>query len=168
MRDDAGLEFIFSGGGRLRADLEAFCAENKVRHVLFEHYCPREDLSERLNEGDIGLVTQRKESAGCLVPSKAYGVMAAGRPVLFVGPRDSTTAQMISKHQCGWQVDPGDVDGLVNLLQSLSAKPELVGAAGRRAHDAFLRHYELSHGVARVCDALGSPIEERARLSAAV
>jgi glycosyltransferase involved in cell wall biosynthesis len=168
MRDDSRMQFIFSGGGRMRGYLENFCAEKGLRQVAFEDYCPREDLAQRLNEGDIGLVTQKKETAGCVVPSKAYGVMAAGRPLLFIGPSDSTLARMIAKHDCGWQIEPGDVDGLVGLLHTLAVRPELVWATGKRAHDAFLRHYDLPHGVGRVCEALGCAIEERVRLSAAI
>jgi glycosyltransferase involved in cell wall biosynthesis len=168
MRDDTRVEFIFSGGGRMRGWLEGFCAEEGVRQVAFESYCPREDLAQRLNEGDIGLVTQKKGTAGSVVPSKTYGVMAAGRPVLFIGPSDSTPARMIAKHHCGWHIEPGDVDGLVALLQRLTENPELVWAAGKRAHDAFLRHYDLPHGVGKVCEALGCLIEESVRLSAAI
>ena len=168
MRENRRVEFIFSGGGRLRPDLEGFCKAKGLRQVLFEDYCAREKLAQRLSEGDIGLVTQKKETKGCVVPSKAYGVMAAGRPLLFVGPSDSTLARMIAKHQCGWHIEPGDVDGLVGLLQSLTDQPELVWAAGRRAHEAFLRNYDLPFGVTRVCEALGCQIEQRERLSAAV
>lgn len=168
MRDDTGVRFIFSGGGRKRSELEIFCATNGLRQVTFEYYCPRENLAQRLNEGDLGLVTQKKETAGCVVPSKTYGVMAAGRPLLFIGPSDSVPARMIAKHQCGWHLQPGDVDGMVGLLQSLTNRPELVWTAGKRAHEAFLRYYDLPHGVGRVCEALGCPIEESARLSAAI
>jgi colanic acid biosynthesis glycosyl transferase WcaI len=168
MREDPRVRFIFSGGGRMRGWLEGFCAAKGLRQVTFEYYCPRENLTQRLSEGDIGLVTQKKGTTGCVVPSKTYGVMAAGRPVLFIGPSDSTPARMIAKHQCGWHIEPGDVDGLVALLQRLTENPKLVWTAGKRAHDAFLRHYDLPHGVGRVCEALGCLIEESVRVSAAI
>jgi colanic acid biosynthesis glycosyl transferase WcaI len=168
MREESRVEFIFAGGGRLRGGLQHFCAEKGLQHVLFEDYCTREKLAQRLSEGDIGLVTQRPETAGCVVPSKSYGVLAAGRPILFVGPTESATARMISRFQCGWHVQAGDVEGLVGLLQRLADEPELVWSAGGRAREVFLRHYDLPQGVGRVCEALGCPIEESERLSAAI
>jgi glycosyltransferase involved in cell wall biosynthesis len=168
MREESRMEFIFAGGGRMRAGLERFCAEKGLRQVVFEDYCSRENLARRLSEGDIGLVTQRPETAGCVVPSKSYGVLAAGRPVLFIGPAESTIARMISRYQCGWHVEAGDVQGLVGLLQRLVDEPELVWSAGGRAREVFLRHYDLPEGVARVCEALGCAVEENVRASAAI
>ena len=43
----------------------------------------------------MGLVTQIPETLGAVVPSKTYGIMAAGRPVLYVGPRDATPARIL-------------------------------------------------------------------------
>jgi hypothetical protein len=54
------------------------------------------------------------------------------------------------------------------MLQNLADRPELVWAAGRRAREVFLRHYDMPEGVARVCEALGCAVEENVRASAAI
>jgi glycosyltransferase involved in cell wall biosynthesis len=102
---------------------------------------------------DIGLVTQHSESAGSVVPSKSYGIMAAGRPVLYIGPRHSTIALLIERYGCGWQIDCNDVDGLVELLRRLSENKELVYAAGERAYQTFVNRYQRSLGVTRIAAA---------------
>lgn len=66
-----------------------------------------------------------------MVPSKVYGLMAAGRPMLYVGPEGGTPARLIRRFGCGWQVELGDVAGLVAVLRWLSENPEEVEKAGR-------------------------------------
>ena len=53
----------------------------------FRSYASRSELGRSLAEGHVGLVTQMPETIGAVVPSKTYGIMAAGRPMLYVGPR---------------------------------------------------------------------------------
>ena len=55
----------------------------------------RSELGRSLAEGHVGLVTQIPETVGAVVPSKTYGIMAAGRPVLYVGPQGATPARIL-------------------------------------------------------------------------
>jgi len=164
-----GFEFTFAGGGSRHAWLQRFCVENALEGIRFESYCSRSELGERFNSAHIGLVTQRESTLGSLVPSKTYGVLAAGRPLLFIGPKDATPARIIERHNCGWQVDCGDVDGLVALLTHLNANRHLIHDAGRNAYQAFLKHYQREIGVARVAAILGveAPSEQASMAAAA-
>jgi colanic acid biosynthesis glycosyl transferase WcaI len=74
-------QFIFSGDGPQRARLQDFCRSHALPNVEFRPYCNRSQLGLSLAQGHIGLVTQKSGTAGCIVPSKVYGLMAAGRPV---------------------------------------------------------------------------------------
>jgi glycosyltransferase involved in cell wall biosynthesis len=148
-----GFQFIFGGGGSRQAWIRDFCEVKGIRSVQFPPYCERDELRARLMACDIGLVTQHSESAGSVVPSKSYGIMAAGRPVLYIGPRHSTIALLIERYGCGWQIDCNDVDGLVQLLRRLSDNKELVYAAGERAYQTFVNRYQRSIGVTRIAAA---------------
>lgn len=150
LREDGRFRFVFSGGGPLRPAFEESCEKSGITGVRFRPYRTREDLSEGLAIGDIGLVTQKSEARGAVVPSKTYGLMAAGRPILFIGPADATPARIVRQHGCGWHVDCGDTPGLVTLLRRLAADRELVRAAGLRAREAFLAHYDLPQGADRI------------------
>jgi hypothetical protein len=90
--------------------------------------------------------------------------MAAGRPLLYIGPRGAAPARIIEKFRCGWHIEPGDVAGLVALLRSLAARPSQCREAGLRARNALLEHYDRHIGVARVAAILGieSPSASRA------
>jgi glycosyltransferase involved in cell wall biosynthesis len=155
LKDDQSFRFIFAGGGPLRKQLADTCKAEGI-DAEFRPYSTRTSLGESLGVGDIGLVTQRPECVGSVVPSKVYGLLAAGRPVLYIGPRSSTAGQLIRKHDCGWQIDSFDVITLVALLRALAADRYQVQEAGRRAREVFLKYYDLPLGVGRICQLIGA------------
>jgi glycosyltransferase involved in cell wall biosynthesis len=164
LRSDSQFRFVFAGGGERRAGLQAFCRERDIKNVAFRPYCARAELGLSLAEGHIGLVTQKSEAIGTVVPSKTYGIMAAGRPLLYIGPSGTEPARIIEKFECGWRIEPGDVAGLVNLLRALAVHPSRVHEAGLRARSALVAHYDRHIGVARIASILGveSPSASRA------
>jgi colanic acid biosynthesis glycosyl transferase WcaI len=163
---DCGYEFVFGGGGSQQAWLRNFCETNGVESVHFLPYCDRHELNARIASADIGLVTQHCSSVGAVVPSKSYGILAAGRPILYIGPRHSTTALMIQRYGCGWQIDCNDTKGLIELLHCLSDNKDLVYAAAERAYQAFMSHYQRSLGVARIAAALGAGVARKPAMAA--
>ncbi len=156
LKQDRRFRFVFAGGGPLRRSFEDCCRRNDLRQVDFKSYARRAGLGESLGAGDVGLVTQRASCLGSVVPSKIYGLMAAARPILFIGPGESTAAQVIKRFRCGWHVPNGDAAGLIQLLARLAAHPAEVEESGRRARQAFLEHYDRPLGVARICRLLGA------------
>jgi glycosyltransferase involved in cell wall biosynthesis len=154
-KNDSRLHFTFAGGGARRKDLESVCTQHGVSNVKFLSDCDREAFGEWLASSDIGLVTQRSCCVGTVVPSKVYGLLAAGKPLLFIGPREATPARIIERFGCGWHIECGDVANLVALLRHLQQDPARLRIPGERAREAFLAHYDLPHGVSRICDILG-------------
>jgi colanic acid biosynthesis glycosyl transferase WcaI len=153
---DSRFRFVFAGGGAGRGVLETRCRERRLSNAVFLPYQPESGLAEHFGNCHVGLVTQKPETCGAVVPSKTYAFMAAGRPLIFVGPREATPARIIEHHHCGWHVEPGDVDSLTALLMLLQARPEIARAAGARARDAFLSFYHREAGVSRILDILTS------------
>ena len=160
LRSDDRFRFVFAGGGPARDALERFCRDHSLHRVSFRPYCDLPALGRTLAQGHLGLVTQKSETLGCVVPSKVYGIMAAGRPVLFIGPRDATPARILRKFRCGWHIDCRDVDGLIALLDRLARQPDELRAAGARARAAFEEHYDLPEGAGRICEILGLQAQE--------
>lgn len=162
-RDDSRFVFTFAGGGVKRDELERICNAEGIHNAMFLPYASRDQMDEHLAQADIGLVTQRPAHIGIVVPSKIYGLLAAGRPVLFVGPRHSTADLLIRRFKCGWQIDPGNWRSMVELLERLAADRDEIQTHGHRARRAFDQHYDLPQGVARVAAAisLASPVTSR-------
>ncbi len=156
LREDRRFRFIFAGTGGKREELADFCRQNDLGNVEMRPFVARDRLSEGLAAGDIGLVTQTDASCGAVVPSKVYGILAAGRPMLFIGPATATPARLIELHGCGWRIACGDVQGATDLLLYLAEHPEEVRRAGERAREALLEFYDLPQSVNRIADILGA------------
>jgi len=156
LRNHPGIQFIFAGGGPRRPALERFCRADEIHNVDFQPYCSRAELGRNLAQGHVGLVTQLPQALGSVVPSKIYGIMAAGRPLLYIGPSGSTPASHIRRFDCGWHIQPGDADGLEKLLLHLGENRRMVLDAGARARVAFKQNFDRSIGVARILRILGA------------
>jgi glycosyltransferase involved in cell wall biosynthesis len=143
MRDDPGLKFIFVGGGPRKAEILARAGGNgNFRYI---DYRPRRDLADSLTLGDVHLLTLRGDMAGLVVPVKLYGIMAAGRPVVMVGPRGSESGRTIEESGIGYVIDPDEdraAERLVDILRALREDPEGRRRMGQKAREAFLVKYE--------------------------
>ena len=156
LRDDARFRFLFVGTGGRRKALTDFLEANGIGSAELRPFVDRDKLSEGLAAGDIGLVTQQESACGSVVPSKVYGILAAGRPLLFIGPSSATPARIIRRHGCGWHFACGDVTGVTAMLQHLAGNRHLVLEAGARARQALLSFYDLPQSVDRIADILGA------------
>jgi colanic acid biosynthesis glycosyl transferase WcaI len=152
---DGRARFVFTGGGPRRQWLQAFCARENITAAEFRPYTDRAELGTSLAEGHLGLVTQLTETCGSVVPSKIYGIMAAGRPVLYIGPKGATPATIIEKYRCGWRIEPGDAQGLAGLLEWLAGHSDQIRDAGAKARRAFEENYDRPIGVQRILSVLG-------------
>jgi glycosyltransferase involved in cell wall biosynthesis len=145
--DDRGIEFVFIGGGPRKPEILA--GANGRRNFRYLDYQPRGELTRSLSLGDVHLLTMRGDMAGLVVPVKLYGIMAAARPVVMMGPRDSDTARTIERERIGRVIDPDELGSgaaatLVETLQALRGDPEERRRMGLRARAAFLERYERS------------------------
>ena len=142
------VEFVFAGGGIKMVEFRS-CDTAIVR---FRPACAYNELNSVLNSADVGIVTQTQDSVGCVVPSKFYGILAAGRSVLYVGPANSTVACVIRETGCGWIVPIGDCEGLAALVHNLMRDRTLVRKAGERARGVFEERFTRTRSVARFWD----------------
>jgi glycosyltransferase involved in cell wall biosynthesis len=78
-------------------------------------------------------ISLRPELEGLIVPSKFYGVAAAGRPVIAITAKNGEIARLIEQHACGLVIEPGSADALAEALTLLSTDNERVAEMGRRA-----------------------------------
>jgi glycosyltransferase involved in cell wall biosynthesis len=119
----AGVAFCFGIRGNC-ADEVRTAVQPDDSNVRLAGFAPEEHLSRRLAAADIHLVSLRPEWAGLVVPSKFFGALAAGRPILFAGPRDAGIAQWIEEHRVGWVLDQGSLDQVAAELRQLASEPQ--------------------------------------------
>ncbi len=141
------VRFLFIGDGVRRAEAERL-AEG-LSTVRFLPYQPFEALAQSLSAADVHLVSLRDRLEGLLVPSKLYGILAAGRPLVFVGPADSEVARVIRAHDVGWELRVGDVDGLARTLAGAAADRADTARRGAVAREVFERDLDRPIAVQR-------------------
>jgi colanic acid biosynthesis glycosyl transferase WcaI len=145
----AGVLWLFVGSGALFARLQAEVARQRLASVRFEPYQPQALLAQSLSVADLHLVSLRPELEGLIVPSKFYGIAAAGRPTLFVGSKDGEIATLLARFACGRTIEPGNGVGLAHIILELAAKPTLCRELGERARAAFDAEFDRPIAVAR-------------------
>lgn len=147
------LTFLFVGGGRGKAEVEAFIEEECSLNTRSLPYQPLETLSHSLSAADVHLVVMGNEMVGIVHPCKIYGAMAVGKPVLFIGPRESHLGELVAENGFGWVVEHGDVEGLATLIDEIAAMPreerEAMGAKGR---EVLEKSYSADALARQFCD----------------
>jgi glycosyltransferase involved in cell wall biosynthesis len=124
---------LFVGAGPRKADLEAQVRRRGLDTVRFLPFQPKDRLAESLSAADLHLVTMRPGLEGLVVPSKVYGVLAAGRPALFLGPSGSEAARLLRTHDCGSVLPAPDGAALADAIIDWKAHPDRRREAGARA-----------------------------------
>lgn len=142
--------FLMIGGGHESARLAARVAdEGLADRFRFRPYQPRERLSESLGAADLHWLSLRPEMEGLIVPSKFYGIAAAGRPVLAITDLDGEIARIVSREACGLAIAPGDAAGLATAIEELAGDPLRVAAMGKAARAVIEREFGRADAFAR-------------------
>jgi len=90
-------------------------------------------LAASLGAADAHLITLRAGCERLVFPSKLYGVAAVGRPAIFVGPRGSEPARLITAHGFGCAFSPDQAESLARTLREWSAAPAIAARFGSAA-----------------------------------
>jgi glycosyltransferase involved in cell wall biosynthesis len=141
------IRWLFIGGGHLFDELKRQAAERNLTSLTFRPYQPRERLAESLSVADVHIVALRPELEGLIVPSKFYGVAAAGRPTLFIGDQDGEVSRLIARHACGVNVGNGDGAALAEAVMALARDLDRCRAMGRRARAACEAFYSKTRAI---------------------
>lgn len=149
LRHEPGVRFVLIGDGRWRAWIEDQVRRDRLDAVLLKPYQPRASLAMSLGLADVHLVSLRPCMEGLMVPSKVYGVVAAGRPLVYIGDPGGETARIVSHHDIGIAVREGDAAALAAALLELRADPRRRLAMGARARALFEAEYDKSIALAK-------------------
>jgi glycosyltransferase involved in cell wall biosynthesis len=155
---DTNAIFQFVGDGWKKDRLERLAAEGRLRNVRFLPYQPMDRLAEMLSAADLAVVCLGTPFTGLSVPSKTYGILASGTPILGLLDPDSEIGRMIDETGCGVTLGDPDPDRIAAVIRELMADParrRSMSEAGRRA---FLERYSLERSTRAYDEALSSMI----------
>ncbi len=143
------IVFLFIGTGARFAEVRSAAQRRGLANIRFLPPEPREQLAAALAAADAHLVTLRPSFARLVYPSKLAGVLAAGRPVLFVGPAEGEIARLLAHEQCGVAVGPAGGTRLAETVARWHAEPARRTEMGRHARAAFEKHFSFPAALAR-------------------
>ncbi|MBA7570036.1 hypothetical protein ES708_11781 [subsurface metagenome] len=152
--------FLFVGGGMREREFYNSLDDDTHKDVLLLPFQPIKQLNESLTACHVGLVSLKEGLEGMAVPSKLYGIMAAGIPVLALAPLDSEIARVVEEENCGMVVLPTDIEALVQAILKLKSDEQLREEMGENGRKAFLQKYTTSIQARKYISLLDSIVEQ--------
>jgi colanic acid biosynthesis glycosyl transferase WcaI len=143
--DGVGLVFIGDGAERLR--LEAAAAN--IPNVRFLPFFTANKVSSVLAAADAHIITIKRSLEGVVVPSKMYGILAAGKPIVAVAPRGCDVASLGEAKGFAICADPDDPAAFVQSVRQLSQNPAKLKEMAKSAL-AAAPQYERSAELAKL------------------
>ncbi len=139
LRND-GVGLVFSIRGNREAELRAE-VRSRRSGITFVDFAPEERLQARLACADVHIVSLRPEWTGMVVPSKFFGAISAGRPVLFLGSERSSIARWIQQFQIGWVLAPSNVAEVASALRDYASSGEQQTVMRERCCSVYAQHF---------------------------
>jgi len=144
---DTNVVFQFVGEGAKKPKLEALVAEHALSNVQFLPYQPMHRLAEMLSAADLSVVCLERGHTGISVPSKAYGVLASGTPIVGILDPEGEIGQMIAETGCGVIVEPSG-KAIAEVIEKLMTDEVTMGVMSEAGRAAFLEKYTLAKAAA--------------------
>jgi glycosyltransferase involved in cell wall biosynthesis len=160
LRQRADIIFLFIGDGARRPWLEEQISSRNLTNVILKPYQPRQRLADSLSVPDIHFVSLKPGLEGLIVPSKFYGIIAAGRPVLFAGSRAGEIATIIEKAACGISVELQDARSLAAAVERLAENFDQCRRMGQNARMLFDEFYGMNKSLLAWSDVLQEVLGE--------
>ena len=147
LKSAANIVFLFIGGGAQRDRIEEEARRRGLANIMFKSYQPREQLTLSLSVPDIHLISLNPALEGLIVPSKFYGVAAAGRPTLFIGSKNGEIPRILRKAQCGFSIEKGQAEEASRIIRELADHQETCLLLGMRARALFDQRFDMRYAM---------------------
>lgn len=133
--------FAFIGAGSVKDKLVMYAEKHHFENMVFIPYQDKEDLIYSLNAIDVHWCVNAKGIKGVSCPSKAYGIMAVGKPILGVLEEGTEVRGLIEECGCGCCVEPGDYVEVADKIRWFieHGEDEEVREMGRRGREYLMR-----------------------------
>jgi colanic acid biosynthesis glycosyl transferase WcaI len=143
-----GVGLVFVGEGAQKAHVEGLAKEAK--NVRFLPFFPASKIPSVLAAPDAHVITVKRGLEGVVVPSKMYGILAAGKPIVAVAPDATDAVSLGAKFGFAVSADPDSPEQVAAVIRSLvrdGAKVESMGRAARTVASDYDRVKELQKFV---------------------
>jgi len=142
LTSDESIVFLLIGDGPRKPEITAFTQKHNLNNVLILPYQDRSALPFTLSAADIALISLKPGLEPFMFPCKLYGIMAAGRPFIYIGSPQGEISHVGNEAGCGITVPVGEVDQLVESILKIKQNDELRQKMGQNAREYFLENFE--------------------------
>lgn len=150
---DCGITFVLVGGGALEKATQARIRDEAITNVVLIPRVPPDAYGEVVASANVCLVSLNSTVVGLAVPSKTFGILAAGRAIIAVIDAASEIARLVHENDCGVVVQPGHPAELAEVVMALHTGGETVlRHMERQSQRAFAEHFTLDKIASRYHD----------------
>ena len=160
LKEVLDIQIVFIGDGVKKPTLESQVRSMGLKNVRFLPYQPKEHLAESFASANVFIVSLKRGLAGYMVPSKLYGILAAGRPYVAAVEKACEVTAITNKYDCGLLADPEDADDLADKVLALYRDPVLCRRLAVNARKAAL-HFDRPHQVGAYYNLFRELVEAR-------
>lgn len=139
--------FVFVGEGNRKSALQKYVENEKMNNVLFVPYQDNDKIIFSLNSADVHFVINVKGMKGVACPSKLYGIMAVGKPVLGVLEDGTEAKDIIINSQCGYVSEPGNYKEIKQLIERMYMEKESLEKFGENAREYLCTHLSRENSI---------------------
>lgn len=112
--------FTFIGSGALESYIETYIKDNQLKHIEKCGWISRDDQDKFMADATIGVVTLKNDMYGLGVPSKFYNLLAAGKPIFYIGDVNSELHLVLQDNEIGWFAEAGNIKSIVETLITIA------------------------------------------------
>lgn len=147
------IVLVLHGDGGRRQELEKMAREHSPTNVVFSDLVPdKAEVAHIVAGCNVCMTIYRAAKEHTWSPNKMFDALAAGRPVLINVP--GWLGETIENNNCGKSLDPHQPEALADVLEELSAKPELCREMGKNARALAEREFSREKLAGRLEDTL--------------
>lgn len=140
----SGVAFCFAGRGPRMPELKQLVSPEDT-NIRFAGFASEQELELRLAAADVHMVSLREEWTGTVVPSKFFGALATGRPVLFAGSPRASIARWIEEYRLGWVLGRNSIASVADRLRQLAENHSELTEINSRCRETY--HAQFSKRV---------------------
>lgn len=135
------IKFLFIGGGKRFDHVKEQAEQRGLGNVKVTPYIPWKEVPQAMRRGGCALITLRDNILGIMSPSKLHANLAAGLPILYIGPKTCNVDEAIERFGCGLSVRHGQADAVAAFITELVEDPDKLAALQAKSRQAFDEAY---------------------------
>lgn len=121
LQENSKFLFVFVGGGVRRREVTDFKNKHSLLNIIQLPFQPRENIHNSLGSSDILVVILGGGQVGYTHPNKVYGALYIGKPILYIGPKQSHVGDIIDELTDNIFVEHGHADRLVQECERFAS-----------------------------------------------